>query len=246
MTKNIQYATITPPPKELIDCTNFVIDFAGRKFIHVGLDGSDDLNVMVQIITPSRYVCITSALLHKMFNIIPYILSTISHQNGKQRDRFFLKDEDYSLSRRNYRLECMLVVKSNHRDELAMLNRQDLLRIQEIQWAISESISHKFNVVRCSVKDQIDKLATHLSTNVYVDTSLTVEQMCMATRNIHNNLHVMNIFPNSENSFINQIKLYAEKQLAVQWANNIKYNDMYRVTIGYGDNETPDVIIINN
>jgi len=73
---------------------------------------------------------------------------------------------------------------------------------------------------------QIDQLATYLSTNVYVDKSSTLEEISTVSNNIHHDLHAMNILPNSENSFINQIKLYANKQLAMCWASNIQNNVM--------------------
>ncbi|KAL4123347.1 hypothetical protein QTP88_015544 [Uroleucon formosanum] len=71
---------------------------------------------------------------------------------------------------------------------------------------------------------QIDQIATYLSNNVYVDKSSTVEEISTATYNIHHNLHMLNMFSNSENSFINQIKLSANKEVAKCWASNIQNN----------------------
>jgi len=119
----------------------------------------------------------------------------------------------------------MLAIESNLQQGCrVLLSECDLLRIHEMQWTISESISRKSNVTRCAVMVQLDQIATHLSTNVYVDKSSTVEEITTATSNIHNDLHTMNIFPNSENSFINHIKLAANKQLALCWASNIQNN----------------------
>jgi len=92
---------------------------------------------------------------------------------------------------------------------------------------------------------QIDQIATHFSTNVYVDKSSTVEEITTVTSNIQNNLHTMNIFPNSENSFINQIKLAANKQLALCWAGNIQNNDKdYVSSNGGAGADIEEVIII--
>lgn len=223
--KNIQRSTTMRPPNDLIDCTNFVIDFAGRKSINVGLDASDVFNVSVQIITPSRHVCITSVFLKRIFALMPYILSNISDTPVMSRERLFLKDEYNTLSRSTYRGESMLVVESHLQQGCrVMLSGRDLLRIHDMQWAIGESISRKSNVGRCAVMVQIDQLATYLSTNIYVDKSSTLEEISTVTENIHHDLHAMNIFPNSENSYINQIKLYANKQLAMCWASNIQNN----------------------
>jgi len=92
---------------------------------------------------------------------------------------------------------------------------------------------------------QIDQIATHLSTNVYVDKSSTVEEITTSISNIHNDLHTMNIFPNSENSFINQIKLMANKQLALCWAGNIQNNCIdYVPSNGGAGADIEEVIII--
>lgn len=87
-------------------------------------------------------------------------------------------------------------------------------------------------------------MATHLSNNVYVDKSSTVEEITTATSNIHNNLHTMNIIPNSENSFINQIKLTANKQLALCWAGNIQNNCMDYVPSNGGAGADIEEVII--
>lgn len=223
--KNIQHSLIVQPPNDLIDSTNFVIDFAGRKSINIGLDAANVFNVTVQIITPSRHVCITSVFLQRIFSLMPYILSNISDPSVKSRDRLFLKDENNTLSRTTYRGERMLAVESHLQQGCrVLLSGSDLLRIHEMQWAIGESISRKSNVTRCAVMVQIDQIATYLSTNVYADKSSTAEEISTATHNIHPDLHALNIFPNIENSLVNQIKLYANKQLAMCWATNIQNN----------------------
>lgn len=212
-----------PPPNDLIDATNFVIDFAARKSINIGLDPSDVFNVSVQIITPSRYVSITSDFLRRIYSLMGYILSIISDPPVKSRERLFLKDEINTLSKTTYRGENMLVIESHLRQGCrVLLSRQNLLRLQDMQWAIDESIARKSNVVRCTVMEQTDLIASYLSMNVYVEKSACVEEMIAATRNIHNNLHTMNIIPESQCSFINQIKLFANKQLALCWSANVQ------------------------
>eukprot|EP00102_Acyrthosiphon_pisum_P027607 XP_016664817.1 PREDICTED: uncharacterized protein LOC107885653 [Acyrthosiphon pisum] len=137
----------------------------------------------------------------------------------------------------------MLVIESHLQQGCrVLLSERDLLRIHEIQWAVSESISRKSNVTRCAVMVQIDHIATHLSTNVYVDKSSTVEEIATTTSNVHSNLHTMNIFPNSENSFINQIKLMANKQLALCWADNIQNNGMDYVPSNDSDKDIEELI----
>ena len=243
--ENTRRSMTVQSPIDLIDCSSFVIDFSGRKSMNIGLDAADVFNVCVQIITPSRHVCITSVFLHRIFSLLPYILSNITNPPVKSRERLFLKDENNTLSRTTYRGESMLVVESHLQQGCrVLLSERDLLRIHEIRWAVSESISRKSNVTRCAVMVQIDQIATHLSTNVYVDKSSTVEEITTATSNIHNNLHTMNIFPNSKNSFINQIKLAANKQLALCWAGNIQNNDIDYVPSNSGAGADIEEVII--
>ncbi|XP_022160089.1 uncharacterized protein LOC111026341 [Myzus persicae] len=232
------------PPNDLIDCSNFVIDFAGRKFINIGLDASDVFNVTVQIITPSRHVCITSVFLHRIFSLMPYIFTNITGPLINRRERLFLKDEFNTPYKTTYRGESMLAVESHQQQGCrVLLSGRDLLRLYELQWAISESISCKSNVTRCAVMVQLDQIATYLSSNVYVDKSSTIEEISTATSNIHHDLHALNIFPNSENSFINQIKLVANKQLAMCWASNIQNNGIDYIPSNDGAADIEEVII---
>jgi len=181
--KNIQrsstiqlLSTPPPPPNDLIDATNFVIDFAARKSIYIGLDPSDVFNISVQIITSSRYVSITSDFLQRIYSLMGYILSIISDSPVKCRERLFLKDEINTLSKTTYRGENMLVIESHLRQGCrVLLSRQNLLRLQDMQWAIDESIARKCIVVRCAVIDQTDLIALYLSMNVYVEKSACIE-----------------------------------------------------------------------
>jgi len=91
---------------------------------------------------------------------------------------------------------------------------------------------------------QIDQIATYLSTNVYADKLSTTEEISTATHNIHPDLHALNIFPNSENSLVNQIKLYANKQLAMCWATNIQNNGIDYISSNDGAGDIEEVIII--
>ncbi|KAE9522938.1 hypothetical protein AGLY_016569 [Aphis glycines] len=150
-----------------------------------------------------------------------------------------------------YRGERTLAIESHLQQGCrVVLSGSNLLRIHEMQWAISESFSCKSNVTRCAVMVQIDQIATYLSTNAYANKSSTTEEISTATHNIHPDLHALNIFPNSENSLVNQIKLYANKQLAMCWTTNIQNNEIDYILsndgagdieelIGFHENERP-------
>jgi hypothetical protein len=114
--KNIQRSSVVqPPPIDLIDTANFVIDFTGRKSTNIGLDPSNVFNVSVQIITPSRHVCITGDFLRRIYSLMGYILSD---PPVKSRERLFLKDETNTLSKTTYRGENMLVIESHIVDNM--------------------------------------------------------------------------------------------------------------------------------
>jgi len=51
---------LSTPPSELIDFTNYTLNFVKRKFIHIEIDPSDMFRAVVHIITPSHYVNIST------------------------------------------------------------------------------------------------------------------------------------------------------------------------------------------
>jgi len=67
--------TYVPPslPAQLIDSSSYTIDFAARKILHIGINSSEKLQVVVHVLTSSRYVLITVNL---MKNILSFILAT--------------------------------------------------------------------------------------------------------------------------------------------------------------------------
>ena len=71
------------PPADLIDCSNFVLNFTGRKFLNVGLDPTDDFSTIVQVITPSRYVNMPADFLRCIFSLMGNILSFILNSPQK-------------------------------------------------------------------------------------------------------------------------------------------------------------------
>lgn len=223
--KNIQCWPLAQPVANLIDTTNFVIDFAERKSINIGLDASNVFSVSVQIITPSRHVCITSDFLRRIYSLMGNILSIISDSPVKSRERLFLKDEINTLSKTTYRGDNMLVIESNHQPGCrVLLSRQNLLKLQDMQWAIGEAITRKSSIIRSTVMEQTDLVATYLCTNIYVEKSSSIEEMSTVIRNMHNDLLPTNIVPKNEYSFMNQIKLFAYKQLAQCWSMKLHEN----------------------
>jgi len=58
------------PPADLIDCSNFILNFTGFKFLNVGFDPTDDFSTIVQVITPSRYVNMPADFLRRIFSLM--------------------------------------------------------------------------------------------------------------------------------------------------------------------------------
>jgi len=202
------------PPSQLIDCSSFALDFAERKFIHIGLDPIDSFNVVIHLVTPSRHVCISTDFLRRIFSLMGNILSIILDTPVKSKERLFLKDETISMSKVIYRGDNMLVIESNLQDGCRVqLSRQNLLSLQDLEGAIHESIMRKSTIVRCAVLKQLEQIATYLKTDFYRKKSMSVEDISTFITGIHNDLIVSHV-PKSEPCFISQIKLIASDQLA--------------------------------
>ncbi|CAI6364373.1 unnamed protein product [Macrosiphum euphorbiae] len=107
------YKYIAPaPPAELIDCTNYTIDFVNRKFLQLGIDPTQQFNVCVRIITSSRYVNISVDFLKRIYSLMGQILSYILDTTVKYKRFIFLENEFVLVTSMIYRGECMLVIES--------------------------------------------------------------------------------------------------------------------------------------
>ncbi|KAF0696172.1 Uncharacterized protein FWK35_00037222 [Aphis craccivora] len=104
------------PPAKLIDCRNFYLDFSSRKLLNIGLDPTDKFNTVIHIITPSRFVNISA-------DFLKLTISSILNQG-----------------------ENVLVIESKIQDGCRiriLLNRSDLLKLQDLEWSIFETIERK-------------------------------------------------------------------------------------------------------
>ncbi|KAF0753449.1 Uncharacterized protein FWK35_00011156, partial [Aphis craccivora] len=95
---NRLYKYIAPTsPSELIDYSNFTIDFENRKFLNVGFDPKDKLNIVLRIITPSQYVNISPDFLKRIYSIMGNILSHILDPAVKYKKFTFLECESWII-----------------------------------------------------------------------------------------------------------------------------------------------------
>jgi len=215
---NRLYKYVAPTsPAELIDCTNFTIDFENRKFLNVGFDSKDQFNIVVQIITPSRYVNISPDFLKRIYSVMGHVLSYILDAATRHKNIIFLEDEFVLLTSMVYKGENVLVVESKKIDGCrTILNRRDLMTVQDLETTILETITMKIAITRPIILNQIDQISEYLNTDFKVDKSAKLEEIVSIIKGIHTEL-IANHIPKNKQSFINQIKLLATEQLAIKW-----------------------------
>ncbi|KAE9542744.1 hypothetical protein AGLY_002655 [Aphis glycines] len=96
---NRLYKYVAPSsPSELIDCSNFTIDFENRKFLNIGFDPKDKFNIVLRIITPARYVNISPDFLKRIYSFMGNILSHILDPAVKYKKFTFLECESVLIT----------------------------------------------------------------------------------------------------------------------------------------------------
>lgn len=223
------------PPAHLIDCTNFTLDFAERKFINVGLDPTNHFELTVQIVTPSRYVNISSDFLDRIFSLMGNLLSFILDQPIKYKRVIFLETDTVLLSSMVYRGEIMLVIEDKMRNGCRiLLNRANLLTLQYLEWSICEAVERKNKIIRPMVLQQFDQICTYFKNNF--KRVENIEEMSSAIKNLSDDL-ISSQIPKSNQSFVSQLKLCATKQLAEQCVMKVE-NNTTDIKIGYDCSHT--------
>jgi hypothetical protein len=217
--KKQPYKYVPPtPPSNLIDSTTFVLDFTDRKFVHIGLDPADEFNVAVHILTSSRHISISPGFLTRIYLLMGNILSIILDSPEKTKENIFLTDETIKLSKMVYRGQNVLVIESLIKDGCrVLLNRQDLIKLQYLEWSIFESVTRKISLVRPKVIKQMDQISSYLKKmyNIQKKTA-SVEKLVTFIKGITDD-KITNHIPKNDHSFISQIKLLATEQLALNW-----------------------------
>jgi hypothetical protein len=214
------YKYIAPlPPSELIDSTTFVINFAERKFIHIGLNPSEQFNVMVHIITPSRHVSTSPEILNNIFSLMGAIIAFTLETPDKSKNIIFFNDNTIKLSNMVYRAQNVLVIESLIQDGCrVLLNSKDLMTLQSIEWCIYEAIVRKSNIIRPTVLQQVDQMATYLKKrNNIPKNSITKEKLVNTVKNFVSDEEFIENIPKSEHCYISQLKTYATEQVIEKW-----------------------------
>ncbi|KAE9533160.1 hypothetical protein AGLY_009588 [Aphis glycines] len=215
---NRLYKYVAPSsPSELIDCSNFTIDFENRKFLNIGFDPKDKFNIVLRIITPSRYVNISPDFLKRIYSFMGNILSHILDPAVKYKKFTFLECESVLITSMVYKGEHVLVVESKETSGCRiLLNRRDLMTIQDLEWMIFETVSRKINIVRPNILNQLEQISEYFKTDFNIDKSATLDEVISIIRGIHIELIAKHIQKNKQ-SFLTQIILFATEQLAINW-----------------------------
>jgi hypothetical protein len=218
------------PPTELIESTSYTLDFAARKFVHIGIDPSEKLQVVVHLLTSSRHVHITTDFLKKIFSYMGHILSFILDTPQKYKRVIFYEDEKMKLSSMMYSGENVLVIEAKNRDGCrVLLNRADLIRLQYLECSIFESIVRKEVFTAPLVIKQYEEIVVYLDKKCTQHNSplKNVDEMIVFIKNIQDDRVVKSI-PN----FTNQIQMCAAEQLAESLLNQ-RANNSHKVIQNY-------------
>jgi len=210
------------PPANLIDCSNLTIDFTARKFLNIGLDPTDEFNTKIHIITASRYVNIPTDFLMRIFRLMGNILSFILDRPEKYNRKLFLETDSISLTSMVYQSENTLVIESKIQDGCrVLLNRSDLLQLQDLESTIYDIIKRKSDIIKPIVMHQIDLIATFLKINVPLQNS-AIEIMRTRVRNIDTNYISIHVIGENDYIFTSQLKLYATDYIIKKWMEKVK------------------------
>ncbi|KAE9523204.1 hypothetical protein AGLY_016437 [Aphis glycines] len=222
--KNVFTYVPPSPPANLIDCSNFFLDFSSRKFLNIGLDPTDEFNTVIHIITPSRFVNISADFLKRIFRLMGNILSFILEKPQKYKRNLFLDSDSITISSMVYQGENMLIIESKIQDGCRiLLNRNDLLKLQDLEWSIFEIIERKTKIVKPLVIQQINQIASYLKTNTKVETR-TLEDMTNRVKSINNIFIATHV---NDYNFTSQLQLHAAEHIAQRWLDELEKDEGY-------------------
>lgn len=223
--KSSKHIITREPPSRLINPTLFIINFAERKFLNIGLDPANNFNVTIHIITPLRHLVISPETLERIFSLMGDILSVLLDSRLKTKPPVFLVDDTMKLSKITCRGENKLAFQSISGGNKVLLSREDVIALQHMEWSTFESVLLKTNVIRPVVLRQLEQMTVYLKSNFpQID---TVEDMISIIGGVSDESLASHI-PNEEACFISQLKLYAVKQIVEKWT-SATHNDPIKV-----------------
>ena len=203
-----------PPakPTSLLDNTCFTLDFTNRKFVHIGLDPTNDFNVVIHLITASRYVIITHEFLKRVYSMMGHILSIILDPPSKIKIDTFLRDDSITITKMVYRGENNLVIESKHHAGCrVLLDRENLLALQDLETSILQSVSYKTSFIRPIIMNQIKQI------HEFLNYERARGAMPMIFEEVKQAIIRCDMTSPLDPSFMSQLKLIAVQQIAERW-----------------------------
>ncbi|XP_050066092.1 uncharacterized protein LOC126555177 [Aphis gossypii] len=123
-----------------------------------------------------------------------------------------------------YQGENMLIIESKIQDGCRiLLNRNDLLKLQDLEWSIFEIIERKTKIVKPLVIQQINQIASYLKTNTKVETR-TLEDMTIRVKSINNICIATHV---NDYNFTSQLQLHAAEHIAQRWLDELEKDEGY-------------------
>ncbi|KAL4153881.1 hypothetical protein QTP88_001714 [Uroleucon formosanum] len=119
-----------------------------------------------------------------------------------------------------YQGENMLVIESKAQAVCRfLLNRADLIKLQYLEWSITETVVRKSTLIRPEALSQFQIIGD------YIDREFTdvksppknIDEIIIFIKNLCDNSVISNM-PKNDVNLISQLKMYASSQLAEQWA----------------------------
>jgi hypothetical protein len=205
------------PPTELIESTSYALDFTGRKFIFIGIDPTEQFQTVVHLLTSSRYVKISIDFLRRIFSLMGNILSFILNIPQSYKRMTFLDTDSYKISTMVYSGSNVLVIESKDIDGCrVLLNRKDLIRLQELEWCITENINEKELNIKPKIMRQMDEYCKYIT-----EKCLRVDLQPKNLEEMENFIRNVEIRQSMATPSLSQIKIFATVQLAIlcmdQW-----------------------------
>jgi len=168
--KNFAYVPPSPPA-DLIETTSYTLDFVARKFVHIGIDPTDEFQTVIHLITSSRHIKLTTDFLRRIFALMGNILSFILDTPLTNKRITFLETDLFLISSMVYKGESNLVVECKNKKECrVLLNRADLIELNKLEWCISVTITQK-SVIQTILLNQIEEYCDYLEKTSLQDTN---------------------------------------------------------------------------
>ncbi|KAL4103976.1 hypothetical protein QTP88_019289 [Uroleucon formosanum] len=119
-----------------------------------------------------------------------------------------------------YQGENMLVIESKAQAGCrVLLNRADLIKLQYLEWNITETVVRKSTLIRPVALSQFQIIGDYIDkefTNVKSPPK-NIDEMIIFIKNLRDDSVISNM-PKNDVNLISQLKMYASSQLAEQWA----------------------------